>query len=329
MSVALTRIGTVGPLACTVEAAGGSVPRLLRRADLPPDLLERPHALVPLRDQFHLVTRAARMIGDESLPARLSTAAGLAGLGPYADHVMSFPTLGAAITGSYRKFAGLLQSETLMALPVEASLATWSYRVTAPLTTGRQGNELLALGYMLGVLRRFAGSDFRPQRIELPGALQKRTAVEDVFGCTIAPGTTAAVVFPASLLSTRSPLASRTFADLNDFVPAAGDTISVTRRMIDLEREVGRRGIDAVASRMGITRRTLQRRLADQGTTYSAVAHDALWIQAQELLGPEGASVSETAAQLGYSDVAKFSRAFHRWSGVPPSVWQRGTRKRI
>ena len=329
MSVALTRIGTVGPLARTVEAAGVSAQRLLRRADLPPTLLERPHALVPLRDQFHLVAQAARMIGDEGLPARLSTAAGLAGLGPYADHVMSFPTLGAAITGSYRKFARLLQSETLMTLTVEGSVATWSYRVTAPLTTGRQPNELLALGYMLSILRRFAGPEFRPERIELPGGLGHRTVVEGVFDCAIAPGPAAALLFPAAMLCTRSPFASRMVTEPDDCVPAIGDTISVTRRMIDLEREVGRRGIDTVASRIGITRRTLQRRLADQGTTYSAVAHDALWMHAQDLLGPEGMSVSETAARLGYSDVAKFSRAFRRWSGVPPSVWRRATRKAL
>ncbi|WP_226576724.1 AraC family transcriptional regulator [Acuticoccus sediminis] len=326
MSLALTRIGTVGPLARMVDEAGGSVQRLLRRADLPPSFLDRPNALVPLRDQFHLVTQAARLIGDESLPARLSTAAGLAGLGPYADHVMSFPTLGAAIVGSYEKFACLLQSETLMTLRVEKSHAIWSYKVTAPLITGRQSNELLALGYMSSIVRCFAGSEFRPHRVELSGGLERMTAVEDVFGCTVASGPAAAVVFPASVLCTQSPCPSRMVANHDDFVPEIADTVSVTRRMIDLEREIGRHGIDATASRMGLTRRTLQRRLADQGTTYSAVAQDALWMHAIDLLGLEGMSVTETAARLGYSDLAKFSRAFRRWSGVPPSVWRRAAR---
>jgi hypothetical protein len=46
-----------------------------------------------------LVESAAREIGDEALPARLSIRAGVAGLGPYGRHLISFPTLGSPNKG--------------------------------------------------------------------------------------------------------------------------------------------------------------------------------------------------------------------------------------
>ncbi|MFJ5489587.1 AraC family transcriptional regulator ligand-binding domain-containing protein, partial [Hansschlegelia beijingensis] len=166
----------------------------------PARTLERPDSLILLRDQFRLVEAAARLIGDDALPARLATEAGVQGLGPYADHLMSFPDLGAGIVRAYLDYGRLLQAATQMELQVRQGQAVWSYRVTAPLKTGRQKNELLALGYMLSIIRSFAGASWTPDRVEVPGALQGRAAAEDVFGAEIAPGPRAAVIFPAAAL---------------------------------------------------------------------------------------------------------------------------------
>jgi AraC-like DNA-binding protein len=323
MTHALTRASTVGPVVEAARAAGASVRRLFHDADLPAGLLDRPDSLILLRDQFRLVENAARMIGDDALPARLSTSAGLDGLGPYGRHVMSFPDLGSAISLAYRDYGRLLQASTRMELRVRDGMAVWTYRITAPLTVGRQKNELLALGYMLGIVRRFAGSAWAPDRVEIPGRLAGRAAIEDVFACSVSSGPEAAVAFPAELLDCPAPIRSPGLGDGGNPVPAATDVAAVAGRMVALERLCGRSGVSAVAGRMGMTVRTLQRRLAERGATFSGVARQAEAAEAAALLD-QGLSVTETADRLGYSDVAHFSRAFRRWTGLAPSRWSSG-----
>jgi AraC-like DNA-binding protein len=76
---------------------------------------------------------------------------------------------------------------------------------------------------------------------------------------------------------------------------------------------------DAVARALGLSARTLQRRLTDEGASY----HDLLDGARAELAGSylaEGWSVTEAAFMLGFADISSFSRAFRRWTGRPPSA---------
>ncbi|MGO8857850.1 MAG: hypothetical protein ACLQO1_19360 [Steroidobacteraceae bacterium] len=51
----LTKARSMGPVVAAVQRAGGSVPRLFRRAELPMRLVDHPDCLIPLRDQLKLV----------------------------------------------------------------------------------------------------------------------------------------------------------------------------------------------------------------------------------------------------------------------------------
>jgi AraC-like DNA-binding protein len=321
MTLALTRASTVGPVVEAVEEAGGCALRLFHEADLPIAILERPHTLILLKDQFRLVERAARLIGDDALPARLSLRAGLDGLGPYGRHALSFPDLGAALSLAYLEYGRLLQAATRMELRIRDGMAVWTYRVTAPLTVGRQKNELLALGYMLTLIRTFAGPLWVPDRIELPGALAGKAKIEQVFHSEVRGGSEAAVVFPASWLDCRAPDAPPAGAETPP-VPSEKDLAEIVRLMIGLERDANRFGVPSVAARLGMTTRTLQRRLLRLGRTFSAISEETDRATAKDLLGRAGLSVTETAMRLGYRDVAHFSRAFRRWTGTPPSRWR-------
>jgi AraC-like DNA-binding protein len=78
---------------------------------------------------------------------------------------------------------------------------------------------------------------------------------------------------------------------------------------------------DRVAEQLGISRMTLHRRLAEEGTRFGEVL-DALRLKlAQEYLLRRGLSVNETAYLLGYSEPSAFSRAFKRWTGERPRAW--------
>jgi len=325
-SFALTRAGTIGPLADFVEKSGGSVARLFRKVDLPLEILEQPDRLILLRDQFRLVEEAAREIGDDTLPARLSSAAGLDGLGAYGRHTMSFACLGGAISTAYRAYGDLLQASTRMELVVAGGWARWSYFITAPLTIGRQKNELLALGYMLEILRQFMGPRWTADRIELPGSLRGRNRIESVFACDLTGGESATVVFPAEMLDQPNPRRRPDDVAAPARVPGTTEMAEIVRHLIGLDRLGGACGIESIAARLGMTGRTLQRRLSVEGTSFAAVRQGLLQSEARLLLRDRTVPITEIAYHLGYSDVAHFTRAFCRWTGEAPDRWRRRTR---
>ncbi|HEX8790922.1 MAG TPA: helix-turn-helix domain-containing protein [Polyangiaceae bacterium] len=87
----------------------------------------------------------------------------------------------------------------------------------------------------------------------------------------------------------------------------------------------GSTDVAAVARAMHMSSRTLQRRLEQEGTTFSDVLDRARLDVARRALAGEGTTLtlSEVAIQLGFSDVATFTRAFKRWTGMPPGQWRR------
>lgn len=76
------------------------------------------------------------------------------------------------------------------------------------------------------------------------------------------------------------------------------------------------------AAHFGLTTRSLQRRLADQGTIYRDVLQQTRHALAQEHLRAGTYSLSEIAYLLGFAELSAFTRAFRRWSGQTPSAWR-------
>ncbi len=84
--------------------------------------------------------------------------------------------------------------------------------------------------------------------------------------------------------------------------------------------------IDYVAERMGISTRTLRRRLTTEGSNYRALLDEIRYGLAREYLSETNLTMEEITGLLGYSESGNFSHAFRRWSGVSPSAWRLGTR---
>lgn len=77
-------------------------------------------------------------------------------------------------------------------------------------------------------------------------------------------------------------------------------------------------GIEAIAARLGVARWTLARRLKAEGATYERVLDELRQKMALHYLSGRKASVNETAYLVGFSELAAFSRAFKRWTGMSP-----------
>lgn len=81
--------------------------------------------------------------------------------------------------------------------------------------------------------------------------------------------------------------------------------------------------IENVADRLHMSDRTLKRQLAAEGTSFSTLVDEVRYRHATSLLSRTDYSLEQIADELGYSDVANFSRAFKRWSGRSPSSWRK------
>ena|SRR5436190_1105421 len=105
------------------------------------------------------------------------------------------------------------------------------------------------------------------------------------------------------------------------------DVTGQVRRAILVLIEKGRRSpdIELVASSVGISVRTLQRRLHRSGTSYADVARSVRCAAALEMLKNRQRTIGEIARTLGYADHPHFTRAFQRWMGVSPREFRRRT----
>lgn len=80
------------------------------------------------------------------------------------------------------------------------------------------------------------------------------------------------------------------------------------------------------ARSLGVSERTLKRRLGEEGTDYSTLVDEHRHTRALSLLGSTEPPVEVVAERLGYSDVANFTRAFRRWTGMTPVAYRKSRR---
>ena len=78
--------------------------------------------------------------------------------------------------------------------------------------------------------------------------------------------------------------------------------------------------LPTVAKELRMSTRTLKRKLADRGTTFSAIVDDLRRQRALLLLDDRALSIAEVAAAVGYTELANFTRAFRRWTGTTPAA---------
>ena len=69
--------------------------------------------------------------------------------------------------------------------------------------------------------------------------------------------------------------------------------------------------------------RSLQRRLHESELDFGRLVEEARLELARRMLGDSELKIVEVAAELGYTDSANFTRAFRRWTGVPPREFRR------
>lgn len=97
---------------------------------------------------------------------------------------------------------------------------------------------------------------------------------------------------------------------------------AIRTRLPEALRE-GQFSADDIAQELGLSRRTLQRRLSSENITFQQLLDLYRQEQAMQMLQNGETSMVDVAYALGYTEQSSFNRAFRRWTGQSPSTWLR------
>jgi len=252
----------------------------------------------------------------------------LSGLGAVGEAIETAPRVGTALRRFVDYFA-LLQDCTDIRLDLDGNTAAVSYRILDPDIWPRHYDAMFSLGIVGQIIRRgLAGWDkvefaFEAQAFEMQGDIGKVVQAPCLFGAD-----TNQIRFPAGMLDLVLPPAKGA-ADIRPLtrdIVAQRRTTPIVQRLANLVyRDLNCATIDQerIAREIGMSSRTMRRKLADEGSSYQQVLDECRMRQAcfEFRTRPE-LSIAQIALRLGYAEHSNFTRAFHRWSGVSPQAWR-------
>lgn len=114
-------------------------------------------------------------------------------------------------------------------------------------------------------------------------------------------------------------------AEVHQLAASRLDLVARLRDWLE-QAPADRRSIDQAAAALGVTRRTLQRRLAAADTRYAHEVAQAQVAAAQRLMLAEQRTLSEIALEVGCATPSAFSDLFRRVTGQTPTAWRRQAR---
>ncbi|MEM7787029.1 MAG: AraC family transcriptional regulator ligand-binding domain-containing protein [Bacteroidota bacterium] len=187
-------------------------------------------------------------------------------------------------------------------------------------------SEPFTLGVIVGRFRPVLPAPLVEVRLAEP-ASGAADGFAEAFGApTVLGAAHAEILFPTGSwtrpLGLADPSLHATLSALADYaepqVPTGSETVLAVRHHLAEALPRATVSVPEAAAALGLSARTLQRRLAAEGTTFAVVLETVRRETADRLLGV-GLSVQEVAERLGYTEPTSFTRAYRRWHGHPPS----------
>jgi AraC-like DNA-binding protein len=327
----LMRAGMVRRLVAMLDRHGrGAVDGLLATTGLRRGELDDPDTLVNLRRCVELVEAAAAL--DPDIGLRYAGEMSWKDLGALGYVLLHSPTLGAAF-GNLRRYITINQSRGGIELEVGARVSR-VLRPTDPAFGDGLQVALLSLGLYTRLARDGLGEPgWTPRAVELRHPRPRAVAsYQRFFGAPLSfgHGRDALVLATAELRrpfrtadADLLPILLRHADESLARMPAAGDLAAAVRRLVIDALTAGDATIERVADGLGLSARSLQRRLQETGVSYQALVDATRLDLARRYVADPALSLTETAFLLGYADLSAFSRAFRRWTGKSPQHFRR------
>jgi AraC-like DNA-binding protein len=311
--------------------AGIAVEPLLRRAGLTMQQMKDPRARIAVKSQIDLLNLIAEELSDEFLGIRLAREIDLRELGFLYYVLASSQCLGDALKRAARYCK--LQNEGVDVIYREGKVIriTLEYH-GVPRRLDRHQIEFFST-ILLRVCRHLTGRQLVPIAVEFVHRRTRMPAeLRSFFGVGIAFNSPAdEIKLPATIatmgIATADPYLNSLLVQYFDEALTARRVQSSVWRL-KVENAVvpllphGQAHIEEVARQLGVSRRTLARRLAAEGQSFVQILDTLRFDLAKRYLAERELPLSQIAWLLGYRETAALNHAFKRWSGKTPTQFR-------
>ena len=320
-----------------VVELGGDPKPLLHSAGIRLQDIAEYGVFVPLRGAIQAVELAAEAMETPDFGRRLALLQGIEILGPVGVAARTAATVGDAMTIFANFMAAYSPGLSFHVGPVSdrPDRSFLEFQILLQRLPGHAQTFELSLGVTLKVLRLLAGNQYVPLSVHLPH--QPLTSAADYrhyFGCRpcFSQPTAGFTIRTADLYRPLShdELAHRAVVEyLTTLVAAKGPDMSQSVRTIARQLlPTGAAKLEVIAAQFNQHPKTLQRRLLDEGTTFSALIDELRRDTAEHYLRDTDINLSHLTRELGYTEQSVLTRSCQRWFGTGPMAYRRAVRSR-
>jgi AraC-like DNA-binding protein len=320
--------GVITRLACTkLREHGKDVASVLVRAGLVPEAVEDPAVRLEARAQVKVLELAAQELGDDLFGFHLAHDFDAREIGLVYYVMASSEQLADALRNAER-YSRIVNEGVLLRVGVDRGATVALNYIDFDRRLDRHHTEFWLVA-LVRICREVTDSRFAPSRLrvrhtrpELPAAFKAFFGVEVEFGSDADEIVLSAPV--ASLPAARGDAHLNRL--LRQYAEAALSSRPAKPASVRLEVERilpellphGRASTVEVARRLGMSSRSLSRKLREGGVAFAAILDELRKALAEHYLAGRELSVSEIAWLLGYREISSFTHAFRRWAGMTP-----------
>ncbi|MGN1023280.1 MAG: AraC family transcriptional regulator ligand-binding domain-containing protein [Lachnospiraceae bacterium] len=303
-----------------LKYCGMDMGAVLKRAHLAEDAFRHKTITMQEAEYYRFLQAVSDLSEDPALPVKISTVNQIESFSPpiFASWCSRNGEVCIERLARYKKLIGPMRfdvtkdgdRERTALLPGDETLTLPAFLVESEFS------------FLIGMIRRATREEIRPLRIEMT-ALPKDSAFADFAGTAPEAGQENAITF--SLPDLHVPFVSFNDAMWSYFEPELAkrlsdldvdDSASARVRSALTELLPGGAGtIEDVAEKLGLSRRTLQRKLAEENTTFQKQLNSTREILAIHYIRNTDMSTNDMAYLLGYAELNSFLRAFAVWTG--------------
>lgn len=280
---------------------------------------------------LRFIEDCAREAGEPLLGAILGSHISFQDFGPAGRYIASANTLTRALT-RLSKVVKYHETGSRIDYVPGSNVFRVVYHPPTPRALGNRHQCDGFAAQLVNLVRRYEGPRWKPRKLMLPAAEGSRLSkLEAFFGTKIAPSDKVVEMFGSANLNrqladtSRTDVAAPSWRELRQLI-ASRPSESYAGTVQELMKPIMRDGyfrLDQICARIGVEQRTLQRRLAHEGQSFTALQSNVRREWAEQLLAGSTLTQEEIGRRLGFSSSQHFIRAFTCWTGTSPGTYRK------